>query len=153
MVYFSSLSCRKQYYCAPRFLHHDEWCGTNHEAPLYALPPVFCHSSSFRFACSPQYSFSNTLQPIVVNMSSWAELTLITPLIHLRYVYRSDCGMWCSLAQTPGPPFAVAIKFCTVTHNICGPSVRNVHLVSILTSKILRWFLYCYEICASPVGR
>jgi len=31
--------------------------------------------------------------------------------------------------------------------------VRNVHLVSLLTSKISRWFRYCYEICASLVGR
>ena len=30
--------------------------------------PVFCHSSSFRFACSPRYSFSNTLKPVVVTL-------------------------------------------------------------------------------------
>lgn len=65
--------------------------------------PAFCYSSSFRFACSPQYSFSHNLNPLVVTLSSGAGLTLITPLIHLRYVYSSNCGVWRRRAQTLGP--------------------------------------------------
>jgi hypothetical protein len=42
---------------------------------------------------------------------------------------------------------AQATKFYTVTFNICGFSVWNVHYVTLLAYRILRWLLYFWKIC------
>jgi hypothetical protein len=43
--------------------------------------------------------------------ASWTQLTLITPPIHLRYVYRSNCGVSRRRAQTPGPRLPWRLNF------------------------------------------
>ena len=86
IVYLSSFSFRKQSYYAPRFLHHDKWYGTNHEAPQFAL---FSSLLSLLFISVCLFSAIQLLkhsQTCSGYTASWAELTLRTPLIHLRYV-------------------------------------------------------------------
>lgn len=51
----------------------------------------------------------------------------------------------------PERQIAVAVKFCTVTHNICGFSLLNLLLIIILVSRILRSLLNFWKICAPPV--
>jgi len=47
-----------------------------------------------------------------------------------------------------GHQVAVAIKLCTLTPNICGPSVRNLLRVTLLAPIILNWRLDFWKICA-----
>jgi hypothetical protein len=39
-------------------------------------------------------------------------------------------------------------KFSTVAPNTCGSSVWNLHHVTLLTHRILKWLLYFWKICA-----
>jgi hypothetical protein len=48
----------------------------------------------------------------------------------------------------PGRQVVMANKFRIVVPNTCGPSVGNVLHVTLLASKILRWRLDFWKICA-----
>ena len=47
----------------------------------------------------------------------------------------------------PGRQLASATKFCMVATNICGPSVWNLLLVTLLAPRILRRLLDFWNIC------
>jgi hypothetical protein len=56
------------------------------------------------------------------------------------YIYR-----WCT---NSGRQVAVANKFCMVAPNICGSSGWNLLHVTQVASKILRWLVGFWRICA-----
>ena len=51
-------------------------------------------------------------------------------------------------AQIPERQVARATKFCTVAPNICRPAVWNLLHVTLLATRIWRWFVGFWKICA-----
>jgi hypothetical protein len=55
---------------------------------------------------------------------------------------------WLQGCTNPGRRVARATKFCMVATNICGSSVWNLLHFTLLASRILRWLLNFWKICA-----
>ena len=61
------------------------------------------------------------------------------------------CCAWAQKqgCRNPGRLVAQATTFCTAAPNICGVSVRNLLIVTLMAPWILRWLLDCCKICGS----
>lgn len=119
------------------FIYPTLFCSTLFPAPLPPSLPNRLSFNLFLFITSP-YRFSGNKvttggRRSWVPLSAWVPGTLAQSIDH-RHTY-------------PRCHFAGATNLCTMSPNICGPSVFNLPHVSLLAPGILRWLVDLLETC------